>query len=273
MERYRSAQEFLAAAQPWLLEAEAEQNLLLSTALVLATDDHPFGRPVYFAVVREAGRIVGCALGPPPDGLDVGCLPPGASKLLVDSVAALRPDLPNVNGEPAAAVEFAEAWIARRGGGYRYQYRGRLFKLGALRQPPPPQGCLRPTGDEDRELVAAWANRYAKAVDTHVDLTALFARMHRRRALFVWDDGGPKSIVGESGATPHGTRINAVFTPEEFRRRGYATAAVAEVTRLALERGCKHCVLLAEAGPDRIYERLGFEPIRDHALLELRPRA
>jgi uncharacterized protein len=271
VERVRTAADFLAAAEPWLLEAEADNNLLLSTALVLATDDHPFRDPVYYAIVRNARGIVGCALAPPPDGLDVGALPPAAAALLVDSVREVRPDLPNVNGHPAAALAFAEAWARERGGDFRYQYRGRLFGLASLRRPPLPRGRLRLAADGDAELVAAWAKRYALAIDTHVDLTALFARMQRRRSLFVWDDRGAKCMVGESGATPRGTRINAVYTPDEFRGRGYASAAVAVVAERALAGGCEHCVLLAEPGPDRIYERLGFRAIREHVLLELRP--
>ena len=273
VECYGSVAAFLADAEPWLLAAEAEHNLLLSVARLLTTDDHPFGGPVFFATVKEGGRIIGCALCPPPDGLELGDLPPGGASLLVESVAVLHPRLATVSGSERAAREFAEAWVDAHGGSWRSQYRGRLFKLGAgeIELPPPVSGGLRLAGEQDRELLASWALRYGRTADTHVDLSGLFTRMLRRRSMFVWDDGGPRCAVAESGTTPNGTRINFVYTPDEFRNRGYASNAVAAVSARALARGCRFCVLFAEDGPARIYERLGYRPRRDHHILELRP--
>jgi len=237
---------------------------------MLTTDDHPFRGPVYFAAVKEVGQIIGCALCPPPDGLEIGVLPQGAAELLVPSVASLQPTLGGVSGSEPAVLEFAQAWVRARGGEWRAQYRGRLFRLDAVRTPLAVSGRLRAAESGDWELLADWAVRYARAIDTHVDLTALFARMLRRRGLYVWDDGGAKCVVGESGNTPNGTRINAVFTPEEFRNRGYARNAVAAVSERALTRGSRFCVLFAETGLERVYERLGYQPIRDHLIVELR---
>ena len=57
---------------------------------------------------------------------------------------------------------------------------------------------------------------------------------------------------------------------EEFRNRGYARNAVAAVSERALTRGSRFCVLFAETGLERVYERLGYQPIRDHLIVELR---
>jgi predicted GNAT family acetyltransferase len=153
------------------------------------------------------------------------------------------------------------------------QYRGNLFRLDAVQAPPAVPGRLRLAELGDWELLADWAVRCARAMDTHVDLAALFARMLRRGGLYVWDNGGARCVVGESGNTPNGTRINAVFTPEEFRNRGYARNAVAAVSERALRRGSRFCVLFAEEGLERVYERLGYRSIRDHVIVELRSAA
>jgi hypothetical protein len=269
VERYGKVREFLAATQPWLLAAEADNNLLFSVACVLTTDDHPFHGPAYFAAVKEAGRVIGCALCAPPDGLELGDLPVGAAALLVDSVAALHPGLASVSGSRRAALEFARSWVAKRGGGWRVRYEGMLFRLAEVEPPPPTPGQLRLAVEGDAELLDQWAERYARAIDTHVDVAALFARMRRRGMLHLWDDGGPKCAVGESGTTPNGTRINAVYTPDEFRNRGYASNAVAAVSAGALARGNHFCVLFAEPEPGRIYERLGYRPLREHLIVEI----
>ena len=268
VERYRTAAEFLADAEPWLAAAEADNNLLLSVAQLLTTDDHPFREPLYFATVKDDGRVAGCAICAPPDGLEVGTLPAGAAALLVDGVAALHPNLVSVSGARSSAIEFANAWTRACGGGWSIRHRWHLFRLESLIRPPPAAGRQRCARAEDWPLLASWAPRYAEAVSSSVDVTAFFARMLRRMALYVWDDDGPKCAVAESGVTANGRRIAAVYTPDEFRNRGYASNAVAAVSELGFARGSKFCVLFAERAPGRLYRRLGYVPVREHCLID-----
>jgi hypothetical protein len=106
VERYLAPAEFLAAAYDWLSAAEAHNNLVLSVARLLQGADHPFREPFYFATVKEGDRIVGCALRAPPDGLELTDLPTGAASSLVDSVAAMHPELPLVGGPQGPVFEF-----------------------------------------------------------------------------------------------------------------------------------------------------------------------
>ena len=65
---------------------------------------------------------------------------------------------------------------------------------------------------------------------------------------------------------PHGIRIGAVYTPPELRRRGYASALVAAVSQAELDRGRRWCFLftdLANPTSNRIYQAIGYRPIRD----------
>jgi predicted GNAT family acetyltransferase len=68
------------------------------------------------------------------------------------------------------------------------------------------------------------------------------------------------------GATRHGTRVGYVYTPPERRRRGYASALVAQVSQRMLSDGFRFCVLytdLSNPTSNAIYARLGYEPIAD----------
>jgi predicted GNAT family acetyltransferase len=59
-----------------------------------------------------------------------------------------------------------------------------------------------------------------------------------------------------------------VYTPPEHRRRGYATALVAELSRFLLERGHRACFLytdLANPTSNAIHERIGYQRIADAA--------
>ena len=115
VERHTNADAFLAAAESWLLEAEAENNLLLGIALNWHGRAQA-GPPPYWASVRDGGRIVGCACRTPPHLLVVSRLPAAATSTLVEDVGAAYPSLNGVSGPAADAEGFARAWVALHGG-------------------------------------------------------------------------------------------------------------------------------------------------------------
>jgi predicted GNAT family acetyltransferase len=57
-------------------------------------------------------------------------------------------------------------------------------------------------------------------------------------------------------------RIGPVFTPKPERGRGYASAAVAEVSRLIRDGGSRTCLFTDRANPtsNRIYQSPGYRP-------------
>ena len=66
--------------------------------------------------------------------------------------------------------------------------------------------------------------------------------------------------------TRRGISVSFVYTPPEFRRRGYATACVAELSRLLLESGRQFCSLftdLANPTSNHIYQQIGYRPVAD----------
>lgn len=64
-------------------------------------------------------------------------------------------------------------------------------------------------------------------------------------------------------------RIGPVYTPAEHRGRGYASAAVAAVSRRLLADGSRVCLFTDQANPtsNKIYQQLGFRPVVDMANL------
>jgi uncharacterized protein len=86
------------------------------------------------------------------------------------------------------------------------------------------------------------------------------------RGLVVWEDGDPVSFAGFGGATPNGIRIGPVYTPPAHRGRGYASACVATLSVNLLRGGYRFCFLftdLRNPTSNRLYERLGYEPVCD----------
>jgi uncharacterized protein len=67
--------------------------------------------------------------------------------------------------------------------------------------------------------------------------------------------------------TGTGCSINTVYTPPQYRRRGYATAAVAALSLMLLEGGRRFCCLYTDISnptSNSVYARIGYVPIRDY---------
>jgi uncharacterized protein len=264
------ASQLLAATRDWLLDREAENNVVLGVAYLLTTADHPFREPFYLASITDNGNLIGCAVAAPPDGVELTELPEGAAAELVPSVARVRPDLPWVGAIRHVALEFARAWVSEVGGNWALRHDWTLFRLDEVVAPRSVPGQLRLAEAMDWPMVRSWAPGYAADTNTPVDVAGFLERRLRRRELHIWDDAGPKSFVTMSRRTPNAVQVSAVYTPREFRGKGYASNAVAAASRGALAQGAAFCVLVADpepAQPARIYRAIGYRPIRNHVVI------
>lgn len=266
--RHPDAGAFLSRAEPWLLRREAENNLILGLARRLVAGPGPYRPPIYLATVEAEGEVVGCAFRTPPLKLGLTRMPPAALPLLADDVAQVYVQLPAVLGPAAEARAFAEAWRALKGTPVRPGMRQRIYRLEEVREPGPrPSGRFRVATPEDSELVERWLEEFTReaAVAGH-GLRALARERLAAGAVGLWTDPEPRSMAGRSGDTPNGARVGYVYTPPEWRGRGYAGACVAELSRRILADGRRFCFLytdLANPTSNALYGRIGYEPVCD----------
>ena len=86
-----------------------------------------------------------------------------------------------------------------------------------------------------------------------------------KRSLYIWENNNvPVSVAGCSDPTPNGIRINAVYTPPEYRSKGYAIACVASLSQMLLNRGYKYCFLFANlTNPtsNYVYQKIGYQSV------------
>jgi hypothetical protein len=259
---------FAVRAEPWLQRREAEHNVLLGLLPKLAVGRHEFSQPVYLATIERDGLVVGCAFRTPPHKFGLTRMPAGAEVPLAADVSAAYDTLPAVLGREEDATRFARAWCAQTGQPWSPGMRQRIHCLERLIEPKTrPSGSLRVAVDGERALVARWLDAFAQDTSvTRAPGTAMADILLADRHAFIWDDGGPRAIVAAPGFTPRGARIGYVYTPPDHRGRGYATAAVATLSRRLLDSGRRFCVLytdLANPVSNGIYARLGYQPICD----------
>jgi len=142
-----------------------------------------------------------------------------------------------------------------------------------------PLGTPEPATVTDADLLVRWFIAFeTEATAEHEPpswddtRTALEARLRGQESgAWVWRvDYEPVSIAGFGGPTGRGIRIGPVYTPPERRRRGYATALVADLSSHLLASGYERCFLytdLANATAGRIYASIGYRRIAESKML------
>ncbi len=263
-----SAAAFLERAAPWLLQDEAEHNLLLGIAESLARAGDELDPAVLLATVEEGDAVVGCVFRTPPHKVGLTRMPQAALPLVVDEVARRYDSLPAVLGPEAVARGFALLWGGRVGVPWQDGMRMRIYELRAVTWPAHmPAGHLRQAGDADRSTALEWVNAFATEAHTPVpDPAAAITRHLEEGTLHFWDDGEPRTMAAVVGRTPHGARVGYVYTPPALRSRGYASACVAHLSSEVLRAGSRFCFLytdLANPTSNAIYQRIGYRPVCD----------
>jgi uncharacterized protein len=188
---------------------------------------------------------------------------------------------PGVVGIEPMAERFARQWRGRESPATEAEMRTILYRAERIAAPGNVPGELRPASDDDLEWLAAWQRRFAEqaslsAAERAADMRPVVAARIARGEMYLWAvEGRPVASAAFIPTTPAGDagRINAVFTLEEERGRGYASACVAALSRLLLERGWRYCLIFADRDnptTTRIYPRLGYQEVAGFATIGFR---
>jgi GNAT superfamily N-acetyltransferase len=267
--RHRSADEFLALAEPLLMLAEAENNLILGVAQGIARNPSAASNP-YLATVSDGNRLLACAVHLAPYKIVITRSDRDAIAALAQDAFDAIPQAEAATGPAQSATDFALAWSRLSGiepiAGMRFRiHETRTLQEQALPSVP---GRFRPAMSADRTLLASWMVAFASeaGLTEPVDAPRIIADSIGRGRLFVWDDGQPSSMAGWAGRTPNGVRINLVYTPPENRRKGYGSACVRAITAQLLADGNRFCWLytdLSSQAATTIFTRLGYRPVSE----------
>lgn len=260
---------FLERVEAFLLQDPVAHNVLVTNVRArrdgAVTDPGP---ATYAAVLDSAGAVVGAAMRTPPYAVFLSTMPVAAVEPLVEALVAACPDAAGVTGMAAEAEAFARAWAVRTGAAISTERHERLYRLDAVTAPAPAPGGWRAAEPADRTLLATWSGAFE--AETGLGPRGSLARDIEGRVgqgrAFVWVDGTPASFLGTSRPAGGVVRIGPVYTPPERRRRGYAAALVAAISKRALASGAGLCCLytdLSNPTSNSIYMAVGYRPVGD----------
>lgn len=287
LEFLSSPQEFLDAAGGFLADRPVASTVPASvTQRILSADADGIPRDggfdYWWLVVRDrAGEVVGAGMRTasfPPYPPYLLTMPEEAARELARVLVARGEQVDGLNGALPAAPVCAEELATLTGREVEVVEHIRLFELRAL--VPPARtvlGGLRSARDDEVGLVLAWYDAFDHDAAEQAgrdrphpgpqDDDASMLRRIRSGSVWFWVDERdvPVCVVGLRPPAYGVSCIGPVYTPKEHRGRGYASAAVHDVSAGILASGARACLFTDQANPtsNAIYQRLGYVAVED----------
>jgi hypothetical protein len=271
LSHYDDPAQFLGHAKQFLEAREAENNLLLGISSWLAEHPERIEHRPYFAIVEENRRIEAACMMTPPYKLVLTRAEIRFLGEIEDDLSKRDLVLPGVNGPTETSLAFATRWAKKKTCTYQLHRSLRVYQLSHVIPPRNVNGRMRLALPMESDLLVQWAQNFGNDIgEPQNEQQALetVEQLMKDERLHVWDDEGLRSMAAWSGPTTHGVRINFVYTPIEFRGKGYASACVAALSQAMLNSGRRFCYLftdLSNPASNRIYRRLGYVPVSDYA--------
>jgi hypothetical protein len=280
--------EFVAAAGDYLAADPVVSTVVTTVAYrLLAQQADGIAQPVrhWWLVVRNASAVVGAGMRTAPFAPYPPFLLPMPGEAAVALARALHERGEEVLGLNGArpAVDLCAAELTRLGGGrVQVSQHTRLHELGELVRPAPVPGGLQAATGDDVDLATEWFGAFMGDADEQAgrprgaspheapDRAEMLRRL-RAGGLWFWVNqaGERVHLTGVSQPSFGVARVGPVYTPPAQRGRGWASNAVAEISRRIQAQGVRVCLFTDQANPtsNKIYTALGYQPVADMANL------
>ncbi len=224
------------------------------------------------AGVFDGPDLVLGALRTPPHRLNIAHTGQGEAGVdnLVRYLVEMRIAVPGVVGEQPLVQRFAARWSAATGQKIQGSRHGAMQNLCEVCNVVPPAhvgGQMRPARADERDLILKWEMAFAvdaglPAAERELDYVTRFVDEGLLdHTFFVWEVAGePVSTARLRPVATIGARVSGVYTPDQRRGHGFASALTAALSQKVLADG-SWCCLFADADnalTNRIYRRIGY---------------
>jgi uncharacterized protein len=266
---YQDANQFYDRVKDYLLFEEARHSFLLRICNGLINSPNEYDSERYLATVEKDGNIIAVAIRTPSRKLLLSKMTDLiAVELIAEDLYKQQQQLPGVSSFPVEAEAFAQAWQNITGQSYKPDVQMRIHQLDTVESVQQANGKLRLASISDRELLIEWVEAFSiEALGTKEENASRVVDTYlNQNSCYIWESEIPVSIVGGRLLASNRGWIGPVYTPPQYRKKGYASSSVAAVSQALLDQGCKYCYLLTDqANPtsNHIYQTIGYQAIDD----------
>lgn len=279
--RFEDPIDFHDRVHSLLMEDEAANNLPLGLLNTMKTSDK-YKDPLLLTVENEDDKVVGSFIMTPPHYLVVSL------KVGKDDIQAIAEQLhtfceesgmtiPGFVAEKETALQLTHAWCHVTGKGFTIRMNQRVYQLNEVNDIQLSEGKMAPVRSGQEGLLAKWISEFVE--DTEVltlsgdeALKRAIDMIENERYVFFWEVAGqPVSMARGARRTENGITVNFVYTPSGFRKKGYASSVVAELSRLLLHEHsfCSLYTDLDNPTSNKIYMEIGYKPVCDSMMITI----
>lgn len=266
-----SPQEFAELAESLLMQKEACNNLMLGIlGRLLEEPNHDeYG---YLGIVENDHEAVFAFMQTPMNWIlaDTKAVDEGIIEVLTQFLFSHHIHIPSIIGPVKATTMFVKQWEQLWNTKASIHMEQLIYQLDHVQPVPMAKGELVSAEIKHHALIASWLIQFGEEVNESMSESKAIqtaSRYIRNQSVYLWAvDGKPVSMVNHSRKTKHGITINAVYTPDSFKRRGYATSAVATLSAKLLKQGYQFCSLYTDKSnptSNGIYKKMGYYVIGD----------
>jgi hypothetical protein len=221
----------------------------------------------------ENGQLIAVGIQTDPNRtLIVPKLTEASARVFAEKLADKIPELPGANGPIPTVDVFSAKWASLKQKQTKLCTNLRLFELNELIPPTQPSGFARIAESKDRDIIFKWLIEfYDEAIphDPKPSRDELYKSIDNGISLeryFIWEvEEAPVSLVGSARETDTEKWIAPVYTPKEFRGKGYGSALTAFASQRILDQGKVGMLFTDLANPisNGIYQKIGYKPLAD----------
>jgi len=250
---YDTARSFIEKAGKMLYARETINNLMLGVSERLLNDPSAFEDPFFATLTDENDEIVLAAVMTPPHNMilagnhnsNIGI------SVLISSLQENQINIPGVIGPVHISESFMKTWKRMVKESGKIKMRQRVYEIRSVKMPPLPQGRFRVAFPEDNRIITKWLRAFTEeALDDETPPSSNKVQgFISDGRVFVWEkEGKPVSMAMKTRPIAHSITINGVYTPPEYRRQGFATALVANLSQHLLDSGYEFVNLFTDLG-------------------------
>ncbi|KGE17894.1 GNAT family N-acetyltransferase [Paenibacillus wynnii] len=172
---------------------------------------------------------------------------------------------PGITAEPSTARLFAESFCEGRETSFHTKMILVSYHCQVLIKPENVDGNLLQANEEHSEIIAEFMAGFSEDAfgmpATPQNFLSMAEEAARSGHLYLWMvKDTPVSMAKIAHRSVSHGRINEVYTPRAYRKRGYASATVAEICEMLLRENVTPMLYADAKNPDsnKVYQSIGF---------------
>lgn len=274
VKEFRDARSFLDAYEAVLLEQESVSQLVLYSAYHCCQDE-TCTNAIFGAVIEEEEvYLLFCNVAPYNMALYAVNIDKSmaAGEVLADYFGGNRITISGIYAKYDICQSFIGQYKKHVNCTFIEKMGMDIMEIRAVNEVKPLEGVHRPAKPDEAKLVAEWMIEFQlEALTNEMDYEAALqkaSQLIEESKIFFYENDEQKvvSMAAASRSLVHGIAITYVYTPEEYRGKGYAAANIYYLSKALLEQGYEFCTLFIDKKnplSNRAYEKVGYNIVEE----------